>query len=171
MRSNARKLLSQDDMLNGISLATILPGPVAVNTVAYTGYRIRGWAGAVTAATAVMTPSFLLMLLLTRCLFSLGLGAGCRQALQRFYSGSRGSRSGRSLEHGQENDKDLIGRPDCNCFLPVPYHGPRLFYYGCDHRGERSARMAALQAGNRLRANRPQRQVLPEIGPRRREYE
>ncbi len=67
-----RKLLSQEDMLNGISLATILPGPVAVNTVAYTGYRIRGWAGALTAATAVMTPSFLLMLLLTDAYFRLG---------------------------------------------------------------------------------------------------
>ena len=66
------KLLSQDDMLNGISLATILPGPVAVNTVAYAGYRIRGWAGAVVAATAVMTPSFLLMLLLTDAYFRWG---------------------------------------------------------------------------------------------------
>lgn len=67
-----RKLLSQDDMLDGISLATILPGPVAVNTVAYTGYRIRGWAGAVVAATAVMLPSFLLMLLLTDAYFRWG---------------------------------------------------------------------------------------------------
>ncbi len=67
-----RKLLSQDDMLDGISLATILPGPVAVNTVAYTGYRIRGWAGAAVAATAVMMPSFLLMLLLTDAYFRWG---------------------------------------------------------------------------------------------------
>lgn len=67
-----KKLLTQDDMLNGISLATILPGPVAVNTVAYTGYRIRGWRGAVVAATAVMLPSFLLMLALTYAYFRWG---------------------------------------------------------------------------------------------------
>jgi len=29
-----------------ISLATILPGPIAVNVVAYVGYRVRGGMGA-----------------------------------------------------------------------------------------------------------------------------
>jgi chromate transporter len=37
-----RKLLAPAEMLDGISLATILPGPVAVNVVAYVGYRLRG---------------------------------------------------------------------------------------------------------------------------------
>ncbi|MDE5092709.1 MAG: chromate transporter [Trichodesmium sp. St11_bin5] len=31
------KLLSHEEILDGISLATIIPGPVAVNVVAYIG--------------------------------------------------------------------------------------------------------------------------------------
>ncbi len=60
-----KKLLSHEDFLNGISLASILPGPVAVNLVAYSGYRIRGIAGAAVCTVAVILPSFVLMLVLT----------------------------------------------------------------------------------------------------------
>ncbi len=56
-----RKLLSTEEMLDGISLATLLPGPVAVNVVAYVGYKLRGGIGAVVCATAVILPSFLLL--------------------------------------------------------------------------------------------------------------
>lgn len=66
------KLLSDEDMLDGISLATILPGPVAVNVVAYAGYRIRGVSGAITCATAVILPSFLLILFLSHAYFTWG---------------------------------------------------------------------------------------------------
>jgi len=44
---NREKLLSDEDMLDGISLATVLPGPVAVNVVAYAGYKIRGFSNSV----------------------------------------------------------------------------------------------------------------------------
>jgi chromate transporter len=56
-----KKLLTHEDMLDGISLATLLPGPVAVNVVAYTGYRARGVKGAVTSAIGVILPAFLLL--------------------------------------------------------------------------------------------------------------
>jgi chromate transporter len=67
-----KKLLSDDEILDGISLATILPGPVAVNVVAYAGYRINGTIGAVICATAVILPSFLLILLLSHLYFTWG---------------------------------------------------------------------------------------------------
>ncbi|MDJ0902948.1 MAG: chromate efflux transporter [Xenococcus sp. MO_188.B8] len=60
-----RKLLKHEDMLDGISLASVLPGPVAANVVAYVGYRLRGGWGAVAAETAVLLPSFLLVVGLT----------------------------------------------------------------------------------------------------------
>ena len=66
------KLLSHDDMLDGISLATILPGPVAVNVVAYAGYRINGVLGAIVCATAVTLPSFFLILFLSYAYFAWG---------------------------------------------------------------------------------------------------
>jgi len=66
------KLLSDEDMLDGISLATILPGPVAVNVVAYAGYKIRGISGAVVCAAAVILPSFFLILFLSYVYFTWG---------------------------------------------------------------------------------------------------
>lgn len=67
-----KKLLSHDDILDGISLATILPGPVAVNVVAYAGFRINGIVGAIVCATAVIIPSFFLILLLSYLYFAWG---------------------------------------------------------------------------------------------------
>ena len=67
-----KKLLSDADILDGISLATILPGPVAVNVVAYAGYRINGFVGAIICFTAVILPSFLLILALSHLYFTWG---------------------------------------------------------------------------------------------------
>ena len=60
-----RKLLTHEDVLDGISLASVLPGPVAANVVAYVGYRLRGGVGALVTATAVLLPSFILVVALT----------------------------------------------------------------------------------------------------------
>lgn len=58
---------SIDDHLitEGISLASMLPGPVAVNVVAYTGFHLAGISGALVSMVAVLLPSFLLVLILT----------------------------------------------------------------------------------------------------------
>jgi len=66
------KLLTHEEMLDGVSLATVLPGPVAVNTVAYVGHRLRGIPGAIVCTTAVILPSFLLLLALSVAYFSWG---------------------------------------------------------------------------------------------------
>ncbi len=67
-----KKMLSPEDMLDGVSLATILPGPVAVNVVAYVGYRVRGLQGALVSASAVILPAFLLLLALSHAYFQFG---------------------------------------------------------------------------------------------------
>lgn len=67
-----RRLIGHEDMLDAISLATMLPGPVAVNVVAYTGFKLRGIAGAIVTATAVTLPSFLLLLILSYAYFTWG---------------------------------------------------------------------------------------------------
>ena len=60
-----KKWLRTEEMLDGVSLATILPGPVAINVVAYVGYKLRGGLGALVCATAVVLPSFLLLVAFT----------------------------------------------------------------------------------------------------------
>ncbi len=78
-----RKLLKHEDMLDGISLATILPGPVAVNVVAYVGYRLRGGFGALVSAAAVILPSFVLLVALSYAYFHFGR----MPAMNRFFMG------------------------------------------------------------------------------------
>ena len=60
-----RKLLTREDMLDGISLASLLPGPQAVNVVAYAGNKLKGTWGSLIAGVAVVLPSFLLMIVLS----------------------------------------------------------------------------------------------------------
>lgn len=66
------KKLKEEDLLDGISLTSVLPGPVAVNTIAYVGYRLRGIPGAIMAFTGIIIPSFLLVILLSWLYFSYG---------------------------------------------------------------------------------------------------
>ncbi|MEJ2509197.1 MAG: chromate efflux transporter [Gammaproteobacteria bacterium] len=65
-------LLEHKEMLDGISLANLLPGPMAVNVVAFVGYRLRGPAGALATATGVLMPTFVLILVLSHLYFTYG---------------------------------------------------------------------------------------------------
>ena len=67
-----RRLLTHEEMLDGISLATILPGPIAFNVVAYVGYKLRGKAGALVTTIAVTLPTFILILILSYGYFTWG---------------------------------------------------------------------------------------------------
>lgn len=67
-----KKLLTHQSMLDGISLASMLPGPVAVNVCTYVGYRLRGRMGALVAATAAILPAFVLVVALSAAYFRWG---------------------------------------------------------------------------------------------------
>ncbi|MBI3776467.1 MAG: chromate efflux transporter [Gammaproteobacteria bacterium] len=67
-----KKLMSQRDILDGISLASILPGPVAVNVVVFVGYRLRGGSGALISALGAVLPSFAFILVLSLAYFQWG---------------------------------------------------------------------------------------------------
>lgn len=59
------KKVTDEAVLDGISLASILPGPLAVNTVCYLGYQLKGFWGAMVSMAAVIFPSFVLMVVFT----------------------------------------------------------------------------------------------------------
>ena len=65
------KLITHNDMLDGVALANLLPGPMAVNVVAFAGYKVRGRLGAMVATSGVILPSFLLILALSYIYFNL----------------------------------------------------------------------------------------------------
>lgn len=59
------KKLKEEDLLDGISLTSVLPGPVAVNVIAYVGYKLRGYSGALMAFLGIIIPSFILVVILS----------------------------------------------------------------------------------------------------------
>ncbi|WP_317203268.1 chromate transporter, partial [Janthinobacterium sp.] len=67
-----RRLLGEQELLDGLTLASVLPGPLAVNLVAYVGYRLRGGAGAAVCVLAAVAPAFLFMLALSAVYFRAG---------------------------------------------------------------------------------------------------
>ncbi|ELX09452.1 chromate transporter [Janthinobacterium sp. HH01] len=66
------RLLPESDLLDGLALASILPGPVAINVVAYTGYRLRGVSGAAVAILCAVLPAFVCIVLLGSLYFRFG---------------------------------------------------------------------------------------------------
>lgn len=79
-----KRWLEREDMLDGISLANVLPGPQAVNTVTYVGYRVGGVAGAVASFVGILAPTFVLVTLLTFLYFGV---AQDLPALESFFAG------------------------------------------------------------------------------------
>jgi len=59
------KRISNEAILDGISLASVLPGPIAFNVVTFVGYKLKGIKGALVSMAGILLPSFLLMLLLS----------------------------------------------------------------------------------------------------------
>lgn len=59
-----KKLVRSQLIVDGVALASALPGPLAVNTVAYIGYMLCGTLGALASIAGVILPSFFLMIAL-----------------------------------------------------------------------------------------------------------
>lgn len=55
------KVLKEETVLDGISLASVLPGAVAINVATYIGYQLRGIKGALICLVAAILPGFLLI--------------------------------------------------------------------------------------------------------------
>ena len=53
-----KKWIKKDDFLNMVAIAESTPGPVAINSATYIGYKISGVVGAAAATVAVCIPSF-----------------------------------------------------------------------------------------------------------------
>lgn len=60
-----RNWFTDEEFMQGLGLAQLMPGAPAVNLCAYLGYRLRGLPGAAAATIAFLVPCFLLMLLLS----------------------------------------------------------------------------------------------------------
>ena len=57
-----KKWITDDDILEIIAIAESTPGPVAINSATFVGYRTCGFWGAACATLGVVLPSFLIIL-------------------------------------------------------------------------------------------------------------
>ena len=60
-----RKWMDRDEFLDMVAIAESTPGPVAVNSATYIGYKVDGIAGAISATCAVCIPSFVIIYLIS----------------------------------------------------------------------------------------------------------
>ena len=58
------KWISDKDFLDMLVLAQSSPGPIAVNTAVFVGYKMRGVVGAIATTLGTVLPSFIVILLL-----------------------------------------------------------------------------------------------------------
>ena len=58
-----RGWIAKEDFLELLVVAQSAPGPIALNTAVFVGYKMRGYAGAIAATLGVVVPSFTVILL------------------------------------------------------------------------------------------------------------
>src|SRR5208282_3049379 len=67
-----RRWFSDEEYMQGLGLAQLMPGAPTVNLFCYLGFRLRGLPGAAAATVWFLIPCFLLMLLLSHLYLKYG---------------------------------------------------------------------------------------------------
>ncbi len=57
--------MTDEDILDIFAIAESTPGPIAINSATFVGYRTAGFLGAAAATTGVVLPSFVIILLIS----------------------------------------------------------------------------------------------------------
>ena len=57
-----KKWITDDDILEIVAIAESTPGPIAINSATFVGYRAAGFFGAMSATLGVVLPSFVVIL-------------------------------------------------------------------------------------------------------------
>ncbi len=70
--ADATGWFTQTDLLNMIAVSESTPGPIGVNTATYVGYHIAGIAGGIIATLGLITPSIIVILIISQFLKKFG---------------------------------------------------------------------------------------------------
>lgn len=60
-----KKWITDQDILEIIAIAESTPGPIAINSATFVGYRVAGFFGALSATLGVVLPSFVIIFILS----------------------------------------------------------------------------------------------------------
>lgn len=82
---NNHQWISDEEFIDMIAVTQSAPGPVAVNSAVFLGFRLAGMTGALTALAGVVLPSFLIILMVAVFLTN----AGQHILIQKFFAGVR----------------------------------------------------------------------------------
>jgi len=66
--SEKRKWISDNDILEVVAIAESTPGPIAINSATFVGYKVCGFFGALLSTVGVVLPSFLIILVIATVL-------------------------------------------------------------------------------------------------------
>ncbi len=60
-----KKWVSNEEFLNCVALAESTPGPIAINSATYIGYKVAGFLGSLFATLGVVLPSFIIIYIIS----------------------------------------------------------------------------------------------------------
>ena len=60
-----KKWIEKDDFLNMIAIAESTPGPIAINSATYIGYKMSGVIGSIICTLGVVLPAFIIMFIIS----------------------------------------------------------------------------------------------------------
>ena len=72
--------ISEEDILDVVAIAESTPGPIAINSATFIGYKIAGLQGSLAATTGVVLPSFIIIYAISFILRQFENFAGVRYA-------------------------------------------------------------------------------------------
>ncbi len=101
------RVIENEDVLDGIALAGVLPGPMAFNVVAYIGYKLRGLKGAFVSMAGIILPSLILMLILSYLYFSYGNIPAISQFFKGIYPAIAAIILSVAINMSKKNIKDI----------------------------------------------------------------
>ena len=62
-----KKYIGKEEFLDMVAIAESTPGPIAINSATFVGYRTCGVLGAACATLGVVLPSFIIILIVAKC--------------------------------------------------------------------------------------------------------
>lgn len=80
-----KKWVSEEDFIDMIAVTQSAPGPVAVNSAVFIGYKLKGLPGALVALLGTVLPSFTIILIFAIFVAS----QGDKETLKNFFTGVR----------------------------------------------------------------------------------
>lgn len=99
-----KKWVSAEDFIDLIAVTQASPGPVAVNSAVFIGYKLKGLPGALVSLLGTVLPSFTVILLFAIFLTS----QGDNEILKRFFAGVRPAVAALILGAGLKMGKKVI---------------------------------------------------------------